>query len=120
MPSRDPLSETFTALANPTRRAILARLARGETTVNDLARPFDLSLPGVSKHLRVLQRAGLISQRRHAQERPCKLEAVPLRDAEEWMQQYRQFWTRRMDRLDTYLRDAQKKKRKDDRNQRGT
>jgi DNA-binding transcriptional ArsR family regulator len=116
---RDPLSETFIALANPTRRAILGRLARGESTVMELARPFDLTLPGVSKHLKVLQRAGLVSQRRHAQERPCRLELTPLRAAEKWMDQYREMWTQRMERLDAYLRHAQRRGDRTERSRRG-
>jgi DNA-binding transcriptional ArsR family regulator len=100
----DRLSTTFTALADPTRRAILARLARGEATVTELAAPFALSLPAVSKHLRVLRRAGLVAQGRRAQWRPCRLEPAPLRDAADWLERYRQFWEGRFDRLDDYLR----------------
>ncbi len=103
----DHLSITFTALADPTRRAILARLARGEATVNELAEPFALSLPAVSKHLKVLQRAGLITQERKAQWRPCHLEAAPLRDIADWVEHYRRFWEQSFDRLDEYLRDLQ-------------
>jgi DNA-binding transcriptional ArsR family regulator len=103
----DHLSITFSALADPTRRAILARLARGEATVNELAAPFALSLPGVSKHLKVLQRAGLITQGRKAQWRPCRLEAAALEDAAAWLEQYRHLWEGRFDRLDEYLRDLQ-------------
>lgn len=103
----DPLSATFAALADPTRRAILARLSLGETSVKELAEPFEISLPAVTKHLKVLQRAGLISQGRQAQWRPCKLEATPLREVSDWLAQYRQFWERRLDRLDDYLRELQ-------------
>lgn len=105
--SPDRLSATFAALADPTRRAILARLASGETTVSELAKPFDMSLPAVTKHLKVLQRAGLISQSRQAQWRPCKLEAQPLRDVSNWVEQYREFWEQRLDRLEEYLRELQ-------------
>jgi DNA-binding transcriptional ArsR family regulator len=101
----DGLSVTFAALADPTRRAILARLAQGEATVNELAAPFNLSLPGVSKHLKVLQHAGLISQGRRAQWRPCRLEPARLKDAADWIQAYRHIWEERFDRLDDYLRD---------------
>ena len=100
----DPLSTTFAALADPTRRAILARLANGAASVGELAEPFDISLPAVTKHLKVLQRAGLISQGREAQWRPCRLEARPMREASEWMESYRRHWERRLDRLDDYLR----------------
>ncbi len=103
----DRLSVTFGALADPTRRAILARLAQGEATVLELAEPFDMSLPAVSKHLKVLQRAGLIEQGRQAQWRPCRLQAEPLRDAADWVWQYRRFWEESFDRLDDYLRDLQ-------------
>jgi len=103
----DPLSATFSALADPTRRAILARLALGEATVTQLAAPFEMSLPGVSKHLRVLQRAGLIEQGRDAQWRPCRLEAEPLRNVAAWVEQYRRFWEESFDRLDDYLRELQ-------------
>ncbi|MET7014046.1 ArsR/SmtB family transcription factor [Uliginosibacterium flavum] len=103
----DHLSTTFAALADPTRRAILARLALGETSVTELAAPFEMSLPAVTKHLKVLQRAGLITQGRQAQWRPCKLEAKPLQEAGSWIEQYRQFWEQRLDRLDEYLRDLQ-------------
>jgi len=111
----DQLSVTFSALADPTRRAILARLARGETSVTELAEPFDLSLPAVSKHLKVLERAGLISKSRAAQVRPCKIQAAPLKDATDWMEQYRQLWEDRFDRLEDYLKQLQaapKKKKK--------
>ena len=103
----DHLSTTFAALADPTRRAILARLAQGEATVNELAEPFALSLPTVSKHLKVLQRAGLVSQGRKAQWRPCHLEAAPLHEVADWMEGYRQFWDESFDRLDDYLHELQ-------------
>src|SRR6476659_9266505 len=107
MPSTDQLSATFAALADPTRRAILARLANGEATVMQLAQPFDMSLPAVSKHLKVLQKAGLIEQGREAQWRPCRLQAGPLRDAANWVEQYRQFWEQSLDRLGDYLKQLQ-------------
>ena len=103
----DPLSVTFAALADPTRRAILARLAQGEATVTELAAPFDMSLPGISKHLKVLQRAGLIEQGRHAQWRPCRLKPAPLRGVADWVGQYRRHWEESFERLDTYLRELQ-------------
>jgi DNA-binding transcriptional ArsR family regulator len=103
----DPLSETFAALADPTRRAILARLSLGETSVSELAEPFDMSLPAVSKHLKVLERAGLIVRGRDAQWRPCRLEPAPLRDVDDWVGQYRKFWEQSFDRLDEYLRELQ-------------
>jgi DNA-binding transcriptional ArsR family regulator len=105
----DQLDATFRALADPTRRAILARLAEGETTVNELAAPFGLSLPGVSKHLKVLQRAGLITQGRRAQWRPCRLEAAPLRAVDEWVERYRHFWEESFERLDEYLAELKKR-----------
>ena len=105
----DPLSATFAALADPTRRAILARLASGEASVTELAEPFDMSLPAVTKHLKVLQRAGLISQSREAQWRPCKLQARPMREAAEWMEPYRRHWEQRFDRLDDFLREITRK-----------
>lgn len=100
----DQLSVIFGALADPTRRAILARLAEGEATVNELAAPFAMTLPAISKHLKVLERAGLISRGREAQWRPCKLEAEPLREAGDWVEQYRQFWESSYDKLDTHLK----------------
>ena len=103
----DRLSVTFAALADPTRRAILARLALGETSVTALAEPFEMSLPAVSKHLKVLERAGLIVRGREAQWRPCKLDAAPLKDATEWLEHYRRFWDASLDRLDEYLRELQ-------------
>ena len=106
--TRDQLSTTLSALADPTRRAILARLALGEASVNELAEPFDMSLPAVSKHLKVLEKAGLISRGREAQWRPCKLEAGPLKDLNAWLDNYRQFWEESFDRLDLYLQQLQK------------
>jgi DNA-binding transcriptional ArsR family regulator len=106
----DHLSATFAALADPTRRAILARLASTDCSVTELAEPFDMSLPAVSKHLRVLERAGLIARRREAQRRPCRIEAAPLREAADWMEHYRDIWEGRLDRLDTYLEQLQKEK----------
>ena len=114
MTTEDELSVTFAALADPTRRAILARLAHGEATVNELAAPFNLSLPGVSKHLKVLQHAGLISQGRRAQWRPCRLEPERLVDAADWIQTYRKIWEDRFDRLDEYLRDLQRTQSSED------
>jgi DNA-binding transcriptional ArsR family regulator len=111
----DQLSVTLTALADPTRRAILARLAKGEAMVTELAEPFALSLPGVSKHLKVLQRAGLITQGRQAQWRPCRLEAERLKDVADWVERYRRFWDESFDRLDDYLQEVQKEKNDDDR-----
>ncbi|MBA2518762.1 MAG: helix-turn-helix transcriptional regulator [Chloroflexia bacterium] len=110
----DHLTSIFAALADPTRRAILARLARGEATVTELAAPFDLSLPTISKHLKVLQQAGLISQGRQAQWRPCRLETAPLREVDAWMDQYRQIWEERFDRLDEYLRELQQENERPD------
>lgn len=103
----DALSATFAALADPTRRAILTRLMQGETTVSKLAMPFQMSLPAVTKHLRVLERAGLIRKGRDAQRRPCRIEAKPLKEATEWIAQYQQFWEQRLDRLDAYLQELQ-------------
>ena len=103
----DALSTTFAALADPTRRAILARLSKGESYVRELAAPFAMSAPAVTKHLKVLQRAGLITQGRHAQWRPCKLQAQPLREAADWVAQYRQHWEERLDRLEDYLQTLQ-------------
>ena len=99
----DPLSLTFFALADPTRRQILARLAQGETTVTELAEPFDMTMPAVTKHLKVLERAGLIERGRDAQWRPARLQAAPLKEAADWVEQYRQFWEGSFDRLDAYL-----------------
>jgi DNA-binding transcriptional ArsR family regulator len=103
----DHLSETFQALADPTRRAILARLSQGELSVNALAEPFEMSLPAVSKHLKVLERAGLISRSREAQYRPCKLEPQTLKGIDEWLEDYRRLWEARFDRLDAYLKKIQ-------------
>jgi DNA-binding transcriptional ArsR family regulator len=108
----DRLSSTFAALADPTRRAILARLATGETSVNELARPFAMSLPAVSKHLKVLERAGLIARSREAQWRPCRLEAARLKEVDDWLERYRRFWEESFDRLDEYLRKLQAKEKK--------
>jgi DNA-binding transcriptional ArsR family regulator len=108
----DRLSETFQALADPTRRAILARLALGETSVNELAAPFDMSLPAISKHLKVLERAGLISRSRDAQFRPCKLEPQSLKSVDAWLEEYRRFWEARLDRLEAYLKRLQTKPRR--------
>src|SRR5277367_1936903 len=101
----DPLSATFAALADPTRRAILARLTSGEASVTQLAEPFEMSMPAVSKHLKVLERAGLIARGREAQWRPCRLEAGPLKDVADWTEHYRRFWTESFDRLDYYLQE---------------
>jgi len=103
----DQLSSTFAALADPTRRAILSRLSGGEASVKELARPFEMTLPAISKHLKVLERAGLIERGREAQWRPCRLQAAPLQQASSWIEQYRQFWEQRLDRLEDYLRDVQ-------------
>jgi len=107
----DHLSTTFAALADPTRRAILARLTLGETTVTELAKPFDMSAPAISKHLKVLERAGLIARGREAQWRPCRLEARPLKEVTEWLEHYRRFWEASFDRLDAYLQDLQAKEK---------
>jgi DNA-binding transcriptional ArsR family regulator len=104
----DQLSNTFAALADPTRRAILARLATGEASVTELAQPFDMSMPAVSKHLKVLERAGLIARGREAQWRPCRIEAGPLKDISDWVEAYRTIWEQRLDRLDAYLRELKK------------
>jgi DNA-binding transcriptional ArsR family regulator len=104
----DPLSRTFAALADPTRRAILARLADGEATVNELAEPFDISLQAISRHLKVLERAGLITRGRNAQWRPCRLQAAPLEQATGWLEDYRHFWQDNFDRLAQHLEDIQK------------
>jgi DNA-binding transcriptional ArsR family regulator len=109
------LDMTFAALADPTRRAILKRLASGEQSVNDLARPFDMTLPGISKHLRVLERAGLIVRSRRAQSRPCRLAAKPMKEAVDWLENYRRFWEESFDRLDEYLKEIQKKEKKHER-----
>jgi DNA-binding transcriptional ArsR family regulator len=109
---QDHLSTTFSALADPTRRAILARLASGEKSVTELGKPFDMSLPAISKHLKVLEHAGLIARSRDAQLRPSRLAVGPLKDAAEWLEEYRRFWKESFDRLDDYLRDVQKRELK--------
>ena len=110
--SPDSLSLVFAALADPTRRAILAKLSSGAVTVSELAEPFKISLPGVSKHLKVLERAGLIERGREAQWRPCRLAPAPLKDVDDWVEQYRKFWEQSFDRLDQYLRELQTKDEK--------
>jgi DNA-binding transcriptional ArsR family regulator len=114
----DRLSSTFAALADPTRRAILARLALGESSVLKLAEPFDMSLPAISKHLKVLERAGLITRSRDAQMRPCRIEARALKEADDWLEEYRRLWEERLDRLDGYLKllQAEKKQSKREKN----
>jgi DNA-binding transcriptional ArsR family regulator len=107
----DRLSATFAALADPTRRAMLARLADGAASVTELSQPFEMSLPAISKHLKVLERAGLIARGRNAQWRPCRLQARPLQDAADWLEHYRQFWEESLDRLDDYLRELQKEEK---------
>ena len=107
----DPLSLVFSALADPTRRAILARLSEGQANVNDLAAPFKISLPGISKHLKVLEKAGLIERGRAAQWRPCRLQAGPLKTANEWIDHYKRFWEESFDRLDAYLKELQDKEK---------
>ena len=109
----DRLTATFAALADPTRRAILARLATGEASVTELAEPFAMSLPAMSKHLKVLERAGLVARGREAQWRPCRLDAAPLKAVSEWVERYRQFWEESFDRLDAYLQELQARERKD-------
>jgi DNA-binding transcriptional ArsR family regulator len=111
MPS-DHLSTTFAALADPTRRAILARLASGQASVMELAEPFEMSLPAISKHLKVLERAGLIARSREAQWRPCRIEAGPLKEVSDWLEHYRLFWEQSFDRLDDYLTKMKKKEKK--------
>jgi len=108
----DQLTTTFSALADPTRRAILAKLSSGEASVTELAEPFEMSLPAISKHLKVLERAGLIARSRQAQWRPCQLEAGPLRDVADWIEHYRRFWTESFDRLDDYLHELKIKESK--------
>lgn len=110
----DHLSATFAALADPTRRAILARLTLGETSVSELAQPFEMSLPAISKHLKVLERAGLIARSRQAQWRPCRIQPDALREIDTWLQNYRQFWEHSFDRLDEYLYEIQAQEAKDD------
>jgi len=108
----DRLSTTFAALADPTRRAILARLTSGQTSVTELAEPHDMSLPAISKHLRVLERSGLIERSRNAQWRPCRLKAAPMKEAVDWLEDYRRHWEERLDRLDAYLKELQNQKPK--------
>jgi DNA-binding transcriptional ArsR family regulator len=114
--SPERLDATFSALADPTRRAILARLARGEATVMELAAPFDMSQPAISKHLKVLERAGLVSRGRDAQRRPCRIEALPLREANAWLERYRDLWEARFQQLDELLEELKKKEKKNGRN----
>jgi len=109
MSTADRLNATFSALADPTRRAILARLALGETSVSELAKPFEMSMPAISKHLKVLEHAGLITRSRAAQTRPCKIEAAALKEADDWLEEYRQLWEQRLDRLEDYLAAIQAK-----------
>jgi DNA-binding transcriptional ArsR family regulator len=111
MQAEDPLSATLFALADPTRRAILARLSQGEATVNEIAAPFDISLPAVSRHLKVLESAGLISRSRDAQWRPCKLETAQLKSVDEWLEHYRRFWSGSFDKMDAYISQLKKKKK---------
>ena len=117
-PSQDHLSTTFAALSDPTRRSILARLISGEASVTELAAPFDISLPAVSKHLKVLERAGLIARGHKAQWRPSRLEAGPLAEVSDWVEHYRCFWEQSLDRLDRYLREMQRKEKKGGRRKR--
>jgi len=114
----DHLSTTFAALADPTRRAILARLTAGEASVTELAEPFDMSMPAISKHLKVLERAGLVARGREAQWRPCRLDPAPLKDVAAWVERYRQMWEQRFDRLDDYLRQLQREEKKHGRHKR--
>jgi DNA-binding transcriptional ArsR family regulator len=109
---QDSLTTTFSALADPTRRAILARLASGEASVTELAEPFEMSMPAISKHLKVLERAGLIARGREAQWRPCRLEAAPLKDVAHWVEDYRRFWEASFDRLEEYLAELKKEEKK--------
>ncbi len=110
----DPLSSTFAALADPTRRAILARLASGESSVTEIAKPFKISLPAITRHLKVLERSGLITRSRDAQWRPCRLHAEPMKAAVDWLQHYRRHWEESFDRLDEYLTELQSKEKKHD------
>ena len=112
MPQTERLDATFTALADPTRRAILARLAKGEATVMELAEPFDMSQPAISKHIKVLERAGLVSRGRDAQRRPCRLEAAPLREVTDWLERYRELWEARFQRLDDLLEELKDKEKR--------
>jgi DNA-binding transcriptional ArsR family regulator len=111
----DQLSETFSALADPTRRAMVARLTKGEASVQELAKPFKMSLPAISKHLKVLERSGLIERGRVAQSRPCRLKTEPIKDAAEWLEHHRQLWEDRLDRLDNYLKELQQKEKANER-----
>ncbi|HYZ33612.1 MAG TPA: metalloregulator ArsR/SmtB family transcription factor [Crenalkalicoccus sp.] len=113
MTGLDPLSVTLSALADPTRRAILARLVEGEATVNEIAKPFDISLPAVSRHLKVLEAAGLISRGREAQWRPCRLEAAALKSVDDWLVRYRRFWTESFDKMDAYIAELKDKEKLD-------
>ena len=115
----DQLSTTFAALADPTRRAILARLASGDASVTELAQPFDMSMPAISKHLKVLERAGLIARGRAAQWRPCRLQPAPLDEVTDWVDRYRRLWTKRLDRLEDYLKELKQKEKRHGRKQRG-
>src|SRR5687767_14032031 len=112
MTSTESLNTTFSALADPTRRAILSRLASGEASVTELAEPFDMSMPAVSKHLRVLERAGLIARGREAQWRPCRLEPAPLKEVADWIERYREMWEQRLDRLEVYLQELKRRSEK--------
>jgi DNA-binding transcriptional ArsR family regulator len=112
MSTPDPLSVTLSALADPTRRAILARLAEGEATVNEIAKPFDISLPAVSRHLKVLEAAGLITRGREAQWRPCRLETEALRNVDDWLARYRRFWTGSFDKMDAYIAELNSKEKR--------
>ena len=112
MPTPDTLSATLSALADPTRRAILARLAEGEATVNELARPFAISLPAVSRHLKVLEGAGLISRGREAQWRPCRMEAGALKDLDGWLERYRRFWSGSFDKMEAYIAELKRKEKR--------
>ena len=112
MPTPDPLSLTLSALADPIRRAILARLAEGEATVNAIAEPFAISLPAVSRHLKVLEAAGLISRGREAQWRPCKLETQALKNVDDWLSRYRRFWTGSFDKMDAYIAELKRKEKR--------
>ncbi|MCC5669002.1 metalloregulator ArsR/SmtB family transcription factor [Nostoc sp. CHAB 5784] len=112
--STEQLSLTFAALADPTRRAILAHLAKGEASVSELAKPFKMSLPAISKHIKVLERAGLIVRGREAQWRPCQIQAQPLKEAADWIEQYRQLWEQRLDQLDDYLQELQTQEEQDE------
>ena len=114
--SPDRLSTTFAALADPTRRAILARLVSGEASVTELAKPFEMTLPAISRHLKVMQRAGLIARSRQAQWRPCRLHAGPLKDLADWLEEYRRYWEQSFDRLEDYLRELESKEKENGRN----